>query len=168
MGVTIKTVKNDFPKMEKELNNLNGKKVKVGVLGGGEQAWLAAIHEYGCNIQVTPKMRAWLHANGLHLKASTTEIHIPERSFLRSGYDTNIGSVLDETDRLVGFVGSGKMSADEFCKTVGLLLADRIKEYATELDSPAKHPFTLQRNGGKANPLIDSGDMIGAISYEVE
>ena len=168
MGVTIKTLKNDFPKMEKELNSLNGKKVKVGVLGGGEQAWLAAIHEYGCNIQVTPKMRAWLHANGLHLSPSTTEIHIPERSFLRTGYDTNISDVLNETDRLIEFVSGGKMPADEFCKTVGLLLSDRIKEYATQLDSPAKHPFTLQRNGGKANPLVDSGDMIGAISYEVE
>lgn len=158
MGVTIKTLKNDFPKMEKELNSLNGKKVKVGVLGGGEQAWLAAIHEYGCNIQVTPKMRAWLHANGLHLSPSTTEIHIPERSFLRTGYDTNISDVLNETDRLIEFVSGGKMSADEFCKTVGLLLSDRIKEYATQLDSPAKHPFTLQRNGGKANPLVDSGE----------
>lgn len=45
---------------------------------------IAAIHEYGCTIQVTPKMRGYLHSQGLHLKASTNFIRIPERSFLRS------------------------------------------------------------------------------------
>lgn len=168
MGVKIKTVKNDFPKMEKSWEAVNGRKVNVGVLGGGEQAWLAAIHEYGCNIKVTPKMRAWLHANGLHLKSTTTEIHIPERSFLRTGHDTNIESVMDEAERMISLVDGGQMSPEKFCATVGDLLAGRIKEFATDLSSPTKHPFTLERNGGKGNPLIDSGDMVGAISYEVK
>lgn len=45
---------------------------------------IAALHEYGCTIAVTPKMRGYLHSQGLHLKASTNFIHIPERSFLRA------------------------------------------------------------------------------------
>ena len=55
MGVKWKTVKNEFPKMEQSIKSLSGKKVNVGVLGG-EHAWLAGIHEYGCKIPVTPKM----------------------------------------------------------------------------------------------------------------
>ena len=86
MGVKWKTVKNEFPKMEQSIKSLSGKKVNVGVLGG-EHAWLAGIHEYGCKIPVTPKMRAWFAYQGFPLKKSTTVITIPERSFLRAGFD---------------------------------------------------------------------------------
>lgn len=167
MGVKVRTKKNNLSQMEKEFNSLNGKKVQVGVLGGGEHAWLAGIHEYGCTIEVTDKMRSWLAAHGLYLKKSTTAIHIPERSFLRTGYDTNIDDVLKRVDRLLPLVGKG-MSADDFCITIGLLLSDRIKDYAEELSAPPKHPFTLKLHPNKTNPLVDTGGMINAITYRVE
>jgi len=46
---------------------------------------LAALHERedGTRIAVTPKMRAFLHARGFHLKPSTTTIFIPGRPFLK-------------------------------------------------------------------------------------
>lgn len=60
--------------------------VFIGVLrgekkteGGMDLANLAEIHEQGRVIAVTPKMRAWLHANGLHLAPDTTHIVIPAR-----------------------------------------------------------------------------------------
>ena len=56
--------------------------VFVGVKKGKEIN-IAAVHEFGCTIQVTPKMRAYLHYQGIHLKASTQYIHIPARPFLR-------------------------------------------------------------------------------------
>jgi hypothetical protein len=40
---------------------------------------LLAIHENGCIIQVTSKMRAFLHFIGLHLKQETDVIRIPPR-----------------------------------------------------------------------------------------
>lgn len=40
MGVKFKTKKNDFPKMAAAIEGLDGKKVSVGVLGGGESSWL--------------------------------------------------------------------------------------------------------------------------------
>lgn len=168
MSVKIRTIKNDFPKIEASLNGINGKKVNVGVLGGGEQTWLAGIHEYGCNIPVTDKMRRFLHSKGLHLKASTTEIHIPERSFLRAGHDDNIDDVLKIADALVSSLAAGEMTADELCDMVGIDLSSRIKDFARDLSEPGKHPFTLEMNGGKSNPLVQTGAMIGAITYEVE
>lgn len=48
---------------------------------------VAAVHEYGVRIKVTPKMRAYLHARGLHLKKTTTEIFIPARPFVRPAYE---------------------------------------------------------------------------------
>ena len=167
MGAKIKTVKDDFPKIEKSLEGLNGKKVNVGVLGGGENAWLAGIHEYGCKIPVTDKMRAWFKGQGMPLKSSTTVITIPERSFLRAGFDEHNEAVLKKTKQLVGLVAAGKMTAEELCETVGLQLATKIKTYARNLNSPPNSGFTVERKGSN-NPLVDTGDMIGAIDYEVE
>ncbi|MBR0096877.1 MAG: hypothetical protein IJP88_06820 [Synergistaceae bacterium] len=56
--------------------------VKKSAKGGANAANIAAVHEFGCTIKVTPKMRAYLHHNGLHLKKSTQYIHIPPRPFL--------------------------------------------------------------------------------------
>ena len=166
MGVKVKTTKNDFPLMEKSTAALNGKTINVGHLDGGEQAWLAGIHEYGCNITVTPKMRNWLAANGLHLKKSTTEIIIPERSFLRAGFDEHHETVLRTAEAALGNVlKSGKV--DDYLEVVGQLLRDKIVDYGIELSEPPKHPFTLQRNPSKTNPLVQTGDMLEALTFEV-
>lgn len=54
---------------------------------GSDYADIAAVHEYGCTIKVTPKMRAFLYHEGLHLKKTTTAIRIPKRSFLQATLD---------------------------------------------------------------------------------
>jgi len=49
---------------------------------------IAALHERekGVRIKVTPRMRAWLHGHGLHLKPSTKELFIPGRPFMKPSY----------------------------------------------------------------------------------
>ena len=49
---------------------------------------LGALHERenGTRIPVTPKMRGFLAARGLHLKAGTKELFIPGRPFLKPAY----------------------------------------------------------------------------------
>ena len=49
---------------------------------------IAAIHEReeGTRIKVTPKMRAYLHARGFHLKPETDELFIPGRPFIKPSY----------------------------------------------------------------------------------
>ena len=56
---------------------------------GTSEANIAAVHEFGCTIPVTPKMRAYLHHQGIHLKASTQYIHIPARPFLRPIFNSS-------------------------------------------------------------------------------
>lgn len=165
MGVKWKITKNKFPEMERAAAELNGRRVNVGVYG--EQAWLAGIHEYGCKIKVTDKMRAYLHSQGLHLKDSTEYITIPERAFLRNGYDLNRGKVAGDAENAMPAVLDGSMDTDSFLKMVGLILSSSIKDYATSLDSPPNHPFTSNQKGS-SNPLVDTGDMINSITYEVE
>ncbi len=60
----------------------NEDSVFIGVKRGNKEVNIAAVHEFGCTIGVTPKMRAYLHYHGIHLKKSTTHIHIPARPFL--------------------------------------------------------------------------------------
>ena len=67
--------------------------IKVGIIGenattqhsgtGLTNAQLGAIHEFGATINVTEKMRAYLHYHKLHLRKETNTIVIPTRSFLR-------------------------------------------------------------------------------------
>lgn len=61
---------------------IDANNVFVGVKKGKEVN-IAAVHEFGCTIGVTPKMRAYLHHQGVHLRASTQYINIPPRPFLR-------------------------------------------------------------------------------------
>jgi len=58
----------------------------VGVLAiTGSGANIASIQEFGKVIKVTPAMRGFLHAKGLHLKPSTTRIEIPGQHYMREG-----------------------------------------------------------------------------------
>ena len=56
---------------------------------GKDLSEIAAVHEFGCTIKVTPKMRAYLHYQGVHLKPSTQMIYIPARPFLRPVLDSS-------------------------------------------------------------------------------
>lgn len=57
--------------------------VKRGVKNPNNQELvnIAVVHEEGRTIEVTPKMRAYLHSRGLHLKKATTYIRIPARPY---------------------------------------------------------------------------------------
>ena len=152
--------------MKTQLEGMKDRSVKVGALQG-DHAWLAGIHEYGCNIPVTPKMRAFLHHQGLHLKPSTTVIKIPERSFLRSGHDANIDRVMQQTNRALSQVLAGKMSVDDMLDLCGQQLATAIKTYMRDLDNPANHPYTVEQKGS-SNPLIETGGLLESITWKKE
>ena len=151
--------------MQVQLEGMRDRKVVVGALQG-DHAWLAGIHEYGCDIPVTPKMRAFLHSQGLHLKDSTTVIRIPERSFLRSGHDANIDRVMQQTNRALAQVMAGKMTVDDMLDLCGEQLATAIKKYMRDLDNPANHPYTVEQKGS-SNPLVGTtGSLIESITWK--
>ena len=162
MGVKWTTVKDRLPEVESILRGLSGRKVQVSA--AKTDAWLAAIHEYGCRIPVTPKMRAYLHANGLHLKESTTEIIIPERSFMRTGHDENADRIIAQTERAIAQVVAGRMSVDDMLDLYGQQMATAIKTFARDLNEPPNHPYTIEQKGS-SNPLVDTGQMIESITW---
>ena len=166
MKINWKTKVNKIPKITRTLKALSDKQIEVGAIQG-ESAWLAAIHEYGCEIVVTPKMRAFLHYQGLHLKDSTKVIKIPERSFLRKSHDEKGEEVLKKCERALGLVASGQMSLEQYMEMVGRDYVTMIKEFIVELDSPPNHPFTQDQKGSD-NPLVSTGGLVESISYRVK
>lgn len=143
---------------------LDGRRVSVGAFEG-EHAWLVPIHEYGCTIPVTPRMRAYLHRAGIHLAEDTTQIVIPERSFLRAGHDAHAGEALERNRPALAKLLGGEGDVTAYLEDVGADLAEKIRAYARGLSDPPVKPVPGRQNG---SPLEESGGMIESISYEVE
>ncbi len=146
---------------------LQGRRMRVGVLDEGEIGMIAHVHEYGCDITVTEKMRAYLHFRGIHLKKETTVIRIPERSFIRAGFDAREAEWRSKVDDIIQGCYDGGIPVDTALDMLGLDLAGQIQEFARDLSSPPNSKATVKLKGS-SNPLVDTGRLIGAIRHEVE
>lgn len=159
---------NRIPQIQAVIKELDEYKVEVGIFApeGSELFMIAMVNEYGCNIQVTDKMRAYLHKVGLHLKAETTEIKIPERSFIRGGYD----SAAEELRRLVmGLLPRVihlEMTPQDFYGIIGEFTVGKIHEYIQALTHPPNHPYTVEKKKS-SHPLINTGRLNQSITYQV-
>lgn len=199
MSIKIKVVKDDFPRIQKTLKLIKGKKVQVGVFNG-EHAWLASIHEFGCVI--TPSRSKYLtvpvNPKAFGKKASafndlfvvrtksgemflckssgkdvefyywlTKSVRIPERSFLRSGFDNSAEDVIKNCDKALNAVLAGDMSEGDYFNMVGRQLSRKIQTFARDLKSPANN-WATKAAKGTSNPLIQTGQMIRSIGWEIE
>ncbi len=166
--------------------------IKVGWIGknAGQKvegsdltvAELAAVHEFGCTITVTPKMRNYLHSQGLHLKKDTMSVVIPTRSMLRASLMSPEGK--KELKRVVEYQLKGELKAADFSKgTANKILDDTIHLFAEmaylrvlkafESGGFGKwapiSEFSAQRRYNAGNPpLTDTGDLRRSISYEIK
>lgn len=61
----------------------------------------------------------------------------------------------------------GTQDIDEFLGMMGAEGAELVKQSITKLKTPPNSPETIRRKGGKNEPLIDSGDMLNAATYEL-
>lgn len=167
-NVTIRDT-NNIQRVIDSLSRLDRKNIKVGVVGpsDSELVMIAGVHEFGTEIQVTDKMRKWFAANGYPLKASTTKIVIPERSYLRSGYDENIDDIADKIEEMLPDVLLNDVAPSAFMEGIGLEFATLIRNKLKSIRDPANSDMTTERKGSN-NPLIDTGRLVGAIRHEVE
>lgn len=162
--------------------------VKVGILAdNGNQpieedldlAGLGAIQEFGCTINVTDKMRAYLHFKGLHLKQDTTQIHIPARSFLvaplmRTGelkkeIQKNFyeGESLETVQLLVNMGDEELLKMLAYAVGIGAIAQiNRAFETSGFGEWQANNPFTIKQKGS-SKPLINTGNLASHITYEV-
>lgn len=145
--------------------------VKVGVISsaGGQMLMIANVHEFGCDIPVTDKMRGFFIYNfGVALRADTKVIKIPERSFIRSSFDSKGDQVGDQGERLLDQVVNGDLPVKAFYDLLGQTSVNAIRNFLIQnVTSPANVALTIANKGGKSNPLVDTGRLVGSIDYEI-
>lgn len=160
--------RSQIPRVIQVINELRSTYLKVGIFAPeGSEEWLKAIvNEYGATITVTPRMRAYLHYTGLHLRANTRVIRIPERSFIRAGYDENKDEFAQLIQRGLPAVISLNLSPQDFYEIIGNYIVGKLHEYVQRFSTPPNHPYTIARKGS-SHPLIDTSAMNQKITYLV-
>ncbi len=155
----------EFLKMLDELYNTH---LEIGVFGedDSEMVMIASVHEFGVKIKVTDKMRGYLHSIGIHLNPNTKTIKIPERSFIRAGYDQEKDNIIRESEKLLEKVMKLELPVDVFFTTLGEIIVGKIQKYLTDLRTPPLHPVTIARKGS-SNPLIDTGRLRSSITFKI-
>lgn len=93
-------------------------------------------------------------------------VTIPERSFLRSGFDKNVNKIMDKMERHIGDVFKFRINPHVFADMIGQEFAGLIQLELRDLSSPQNAPLTIA-NKRSENPLIDGGRLVGAIRHEV-
>jgi hypothetical protein len=156
---------NRIPRLLKELDNLGKRKIRVGIMGG-DMAMIGRVHEFGARIPVTPKMRKWFAAQGYPLRKDTTHIVIPERSFIRAGFDENEKAFLEEAKKWLIEAFRKGTPADTVLEALGLQLQGMMQEYLRNLSEPPLSRMTVEMTG-RSNPLVHTGHLLEAIVYEV-
>ena len=94
-------------------------------------------------------------------------VTIPERSFIRAGYDGNKDLIAAACSRAVKSVISGQADAVTAANHVGVAAANLIKRYMRSAGYQPKSAITLASAPGKTTPLIQSGRLMESITYEV-
>lgn len=170
MKVTKEVRTDNFDRLVNIIKELRTKKIKIGIFGTDDSKILmiASVNEFGVNINVTNRMRAWLHYNGLHLKKDTTTINIPERPFIRGTYDNKKSEIDEFVQKQLNELFHFNITTEQFFDKIGQYLVGLTQEYAVDLRNPANHPFTLERKAPRTNPLVNTGEMINKITWKVE
>lgn len=92
---------------------------------------------------------------------------IPERSFIRAGYDSGKDKLAQACELAARAVVFDGISAETAAHRIGTAAVGIIKGYMRSGALLPKSSITLASAPGKTSPLIQSGRLINAIAYEV-
>jgi len=101
------------------------------------------------------------------MEYGTEDGHIPARSFLRSTFDEKRDEIKETGAKCLGKILDGKMSLGTALNLMGLQLATDVKKKIT-IDGvpPPDAPSTIAAKGSDRT-LVDSGRLLGAITWQV-
>ena len=107
----------------------------------------------------------YFHANGC------PAAHIPPRPVLEPALaqESVKGDIADYMMQAAyaALVLGDVEKANECYEKAGMLGRDAVKDYITAAKVAPNAPSTIAKKGGKSIPLIDTGTMLGSISYAV-
>lgn len=150
------------------LRELGRNRLEIGIFSEDESKILmiATVHEFGVRIGVTDAMRGFLGSQGLHLRKETKYINIPERSFMRAGFDSNRLMLAAQGEALLERVVKLQLKPHDFYEVLGGICVSAIQTFMTDLRNPPNTKFTTRRKKS-SNPLIDTGRMRQSITWKV-
>lgn len=141
MADSIDTILTDFERLKKACQDMSGKKIYIGIIGGGEAAKIAHIHEYG-------------------------DGKMPERSFLRASFDADQAELSGIVSGQVSKVLSGQTSADAAANAIGAQAAQLVQNYIDENRVTPPSDFSKKT---QHTTLYETGTHIrDRIAYKVE
>jgi hypothetical protein len=169
--MTVKIVDRGWNDMIRRMEKLKHMASKVGYPhseetdeNGTSVLYIASVHEFGCNIEITDKMRNYLHSIGIHVKNDTTHIHIPMRSHVRSAYDEDLKKLTRMAELELGLIVDGKSTAEQSIARLGEYHAGVIKKKITDGPFVKLHPATIERKRS-SRPLVDKGQMRASVTH---
>jgi len=143
--------KNHLPEIAKKIKEMSQAEIKAGVFNPGSlQFAIAAAHEYGTNIWITKKMRGWFLAQGYPLPGGMTHVRIPERSFIRSTFDSEQDEIFHQMSRALGMMIDGTWDSRNTARTIGAYVVSQV------------------RNRIESQFVMRTGDLRDSVSYKVE
>lgn len=191
-----KLVDKKYEILQKLMKDLDSKyTIRIGVIGSKAyekqphsdltMGQLAAIHEYGATIDVTPKMCNYLHSIGIHLKPTTYSIVIPARSFLRATLLSEKGKEMlleyaglsEQTElnkeRALIAMENNQSFMEQFVNALALKAQELVMEafyvggYPTQWAPVSEVTKKNRKGNADSPPLTDLGDLRNSISFEV-
>lgn len=145
--MTVRDIDRGWNRIKREVQKSGG--VKVGVMGdvgtsdeGADMLLIAAVNEFGS-------------ADG----------RVPERSYIRAGFDKNRSKLRNTAAALWGRVLDGDMDQRQALGLLGETHQDQVQKFLTALSAPPNAASTIARKRGSANPLIDTGRLRSSIRW---
>ena len=140
----------ELEKIEKELDYLKKHTVWVGFVGSEADKKVDGVAIY-------------MYSNFQEYGTS----NIPSRPFFRTALNNNRKYIKEQLKELLGKVATGKMTGENALKSIGLevqgLIQDSIKNGNWEPNSAR----TIRKKKFKGQPLIETGSMLRAVSFEI-
>lgn len=139
----INIILNDFEKLKSACEDMAGKKILVGLVGGvdSEVLKIASAHEYGTD-------------------------KLPERSFIRASFDADQAQLEEIVSGSVGKVLSGQMSADAAANAIGAQAAQLVQNFIDDNRVKPQSDFSKKT---QHTTLYETGTHIrDRITYKIE
>ncbi|WP_430439082.1 hypothetical protein [Shinella sp.] len=91
---------------------------------------------------------------------------VPERPFMRNAMRENTGKYRNGMRASAAKILTGKTSVTVVLSKLGIMAQGDVQQSITSLSSPPNSSTTIELKGS-SNPLIDSGEMRGAVTWKV-
>jgi hypothetical protein len=92
---------------------------------------------------------------------------VPERPFMQNAMADNKGKYKDGMATAARKILTGDASMSGTLSKLGIMAQGDIQSEITSLSSPPNSPVTIAIKGS-SNPLIDTGEMRGAVTWQVD